>query len=61
MHAYVLRMVLQKVMMNEIVESSRDFEKGGEITYLKCDFKYVIERKARMNIVKKRGKNECGH
>ena len=42
-------------MVNEIVESSKKALKNGDdLTYLKYNFKHVIERKARMITIRKR-------
>jgi len=42
-HACGFKNVLKQVMMNEFVEPSKEaFKKGDDLTYLKCDFKYVI-------------------
>ena len=46
-------------MLNEIIESSKKVLKNGDdLAYLKCDFKYVIKRRARMIIVEKKGKKK---
>ena len=46
--------VFKQVMMNEIVESSKKASiNGDDLAYLKCDFKYVIERRVRMITVEK--------
>jgi len=60
---FLNKSVLKQVMMNEIVElSKKALIKGGDFTYLKHDFKYVIERKVRMITVGKKGEKEkkCG-
>jgi len=46
-------LVSKQVMMNEFMKQAKGLEKGSDFTYLKCDFKYVIERRARMITVKK--------
>jgi len=49
--------VFKQVIMNVIVESSKKALKNGDnLKYLKCDFKYVIERRTRIMTVEKKGK-----
>ena len=50
--------VFKQVMMNEFIKQANGLEKGGYFMYLKCDFRYVIERKIRMITVKKKGGKE---